>query len=397
MTSRRILKCLYPHNLTLVAVMLSIVAWSIPDIENLRHGFYVREPLTAVGVLVLVLWYGTIYLFSRLGFNLGRRCGNPARYLDTIPLARLAPYYGLVCFAIIGMLATYYQVFQVRGLAGMIQSIARNTMNDFKAALYQDYSIGLVSLRYVSAICGGIGMWRLMNRSRSPVNVVAVACWVATAAVASRLSILWGLLTALTLWLTSIDRISAKVLMKLGCVALTAFLLLWTLNYTRNANYYRARGAGGFGMSGVSELVAYLGSPFQVSLGIANHFGEALNGTPTAELVQWDHGLNTDSALENVVQTMGYWAFPYMFITVFVYSLIAGFCFRMRGTWLFLGFPIIGYAFAEIWRLDLFRQGIFFTNLTVGLTVPWFMAKSRGALRRPGWGSRRTVDVPSTA
>lgn len=394
MSSTKLLKCFYPHNLVIVTVAVSAAAWATPDIEGLRHGFYVRETPTLVGMAVLAAWYGSIVLMAALGFTLGRRSGNTARYRVAVPFQKPLTYRLFLVLAIVGIVATYYRVAQSLGLGGMLQSISRNTMNDLKSALYQNYSIGVFSLRYLAAICGGIGMWRILNRSRSLVDFTAILCWIATAAITGRLSILWGTMTAITLWLAGIERVSFRTFAKFIGVGATALMLLWILNYSRNANYYRAHGVDSFGMAGLSEAVAYLGSPFQVSLGVANHIGQALDGTPSAELVEWDHGLNADSAFENLVQNMSYWALPYILVTVFGYSLLSGFCFRMRGTWLFLGFPIIGYAFAEIWRLDFFRQGIFYTNTVVGLSVPVILARASGLLRTSrGWTGRHGTGV----
>jgi hypothetical protein len=34
---------------------------------------------------------------------------------------------------------------------------------------------------------------------------------------------------------------------------------------------------------------------------------------------------------------------------------------------------VVLYAFAEIWRLDFFREGIFYTNLIIAVVVPLVM------------------------
>lgn len=134
--------------------------------------------------------------------------------------------------------------------------------------------------------------------------------------------------------------------------------------------------------AGVSEVIAYLGTPFQVSLGVCNNFDSATNGITSDYYVNWEYTLNSNSAIDQLAPQLGWWAFGYMGVTCLFYGMLAGYVFSMRGTYLFVVYPVVLYGFAELWRLDMFTQGIFYTNLIVTLVGPlvvFFFVRGRPA------------------
>jgi hypothetical protein len=361
---------LRPYGIVIASVGASAVAWALPD-WGVRRGFVIREPLTLEGMLLLSLWYGLIVILSAGGFRAGRNVPLFRGRKGSLSLDRLQPYRVISVLAWIGVGAAYFHIIEVIGMAGIVSAIARTTVNDLKDALYTDYSIGLYSLRYVAAVAGGVALFRFLERGRTaPIDILNFAALVGTSAISSRLSLIWALIIGLSLWGTSGKIALRAARWRIAALAISVVVVLWSLNYSRNATYYARRGTESFVMAGVGEIRAYLGTPFQVALGVANHMDAALKGAQSDSYVEWEVNLNSNSAFDQLIPRMGLLAFAYIGATAFVYSLLAGMLAGLRGTYLFLGYPVILYAFAELWRIDLFRQGIFYTNMFAAVGVP---------------------------
>jgi hypothetical protein len=361
---------LRPYGAVLASVALSALAWSLPDL-GLRMGFAIREPLNIDGLSILLTWYALILVSSLVGFRAGRNIRLSRQTTGVLALSGNTPYLVISLVAWVGVSAAYVHIVQVIGWSGIRAAIARNTANDLKDALYTDYAIGLCSLRYVAAIAGGLAIFHFLEGRRPSLpDAASLLALIATAAVSSRLSMVWALLTGLSLWTAARSMGSRYPWRRLGLLAGAALVLLWVLNHSRNANYYERHGTESAVMSGFSEIRAYLGAPFQVSLGMANHLDLALAGVSSEHYVDREGNLVTNSAFDQLLPQMGLFAFCYISATAFCYSLIAGLLLQLRRTYAFLGYPVILYAFAELWRVDLFRQGIFCTNMIAALGIP---------------------------
>ena len=123
-------------------------------------------------------------------------------------------------------------------------------------------------------------------------------------------------------------------------------------------------------MAGVGEIIAYLSAPFQVALGVGNNIDSVARGIDPAAYTDWEVNLTTNSAFQELLLQMGWVAFGYIAIMALVAGWISGWCSRQTHSYFLLGFPVISYAFAELWRLDLFRTGIFQSLLAVSLGIP---------------------------
>jgi hypothetical protein len=362
-----------PQGIVAAGVALSAMAWSLPD-AGLRKGFTIRENPTLEGVLILGSWYASIILASLAGFHFGRRILLSRHKASVLGLADIRPYLSISLIAWLGVGSAYFQIIDQIGLGGVLGAFSRNTVNDLKTALYSNYDIGLCSLRYAAALAGGIALYHLIvGRPAWLLDSLNAVALLGTSAVSSRLSLVWATIIGISLWVSTGIELDRRQCRRLVLLALTVVGALWLLNYSRNAHYYAQRGADSVIMAGLSEVQAYLGSPFQVSLGVANNFDSALSGVTSQYYVDWESNLNRKSALEQLVPEMGWWALPYMAATAFAYSALAGCLLQFRGTYLFLGYPVVLYAFAEIWRLDFFREGIFYTNLIIAVVVPLVM------------------------
>ena len=361
---------LRPYGIVLTSLAASVLAWSLPDL-GIRTGFIIREPLTIEAALILIAWYGLIVAMAAIGFHAGRRIRLETSQSDSLALSRTSIYRIISIVAWVGVLASYYHITQVIGLSGIFNALARNTVNDLKTALYTDYSIGIYSLRYIAAIAGGLALFRFLDTGRPALfDVVNLLMLIGTSAISSRLSLIWAVITGLSVWAAGREEPLKAARWRLAALALTVVVILWTLNHSRNANYYTQRGTESVVASGLGEIRAYLGTPFQVALGVANHLNDALSGATSQYLVEWEVNLNSNSAFDQLIPTMGLFAFPYIAATSFFYSLLAGALAGLRRSYLFLGYPVILYAFAELWRIDLFRQGIFYTNMFAAIGLP---------------------------
>ena len=120
------------------------------------------------------------------------------------------------------------------------------------------------------------------------------------------------------------------------------------------------------------RYITYLGSPFNVALGAASRTDEIASGRTDLyrEYIDIEPLLTTNSAFVQLHETMGYAAWPYIGIVCcfmgFMFSWLSSF----GRTSLLLPCGAILYGSAELWRIDLFRQGIFIVWVVAGIGVP---------------------------
>jgi hypothetical protein len=252
-----------------------------------------------------------------------------------------------------------------------------NTANDLRAALYASYSIGPASLRYCSALSGGISMFRIVSGKVGIWDVLALAALIGASAISGRIIFMFSIWVFLCLWSTHRQAIRGAVRFRLLLIAVLIILALWSFNYSRNANYYRSRWADNFWTAGVGEIVAYLSAPFQVALGVGNNIDSATSGVDPSAYTDWEANLTTNSAFQELLLEMGWLAFGYIAIMALAAGWISGWCSRQVHSYFLLGFPVTSYAFAELWRLDLFQTGIFQSLLAISLGIPVCYGMSR--------------------
>ncbi len=149
---------------------------------------------------------------------------------------------------------------------------------------------------------------------------------------------------------------------------LVFFHILFALNYSRNMDFYRSIGINNFYSAGISEIITYVGSPFQGFL-ISGAYGDRLDGISELESHQFTGisvELSTNSAYLELVRQYGVLkSFLLIDIIVFIGGFLMSFAIKNKNNILVLIFGVIGYCFAEIWRLFLFSQGIVLTILII--------------------------------
>ena len=365
-----------PPGAVIVPLLLSFVAWSVPAFGVLRKGFDHPQPLFSQGGMLVCVWYGIIILCALFGERLGRALAPAGRQAQAY--VGLNDVFTYRLLSVIGALGAGYSIYYAGSKMGaeeITNLISNGQANKLKKALYDNYSIGLPSLRYVVILSGGLAIYRLITGlSRGLWEIANLAALLGTTLLSSRLSLVAAVFSAGVLFVTNNPpaRIPwTKIL--LGGAAL--FALLSFFNMTRNKGFYEKSDSGGFLVSGLSEIIAYLGAPFQGSLAAGNYFGSISRGMDAIRYTDISTDLSTNSAflelLDNeILDNVGAWCFLLVALTSFGAALIIGLLRHQMNTHFGLISCVLLYCYAELWRIFLFAKGIVFTLLAVAFGVP---------------------------
>jgi len=370
-------KLLTPHYIILLTVLVSLSAWLLP-FDNMRRGFLQKENLTVQAICFLLLWYGLIFVCGKVGFAVGRKIKR-AETLDTIPDGTF--YKIITALSLFGVLYVCITIVTTDPL--FLQYILAFQANLLKNSLYDNYETGIHSLRYLSILGGAMALYYIVaEKSFKFIHLLNLVSLLVTSFLSSRLSIMLACLIFVGIMVRRGRRISVRTI---AVFAILLFALLTVFNFYRNANYYKFF----YNMTNpilmnISEMVTYLGSPFQVSVGVANHADEfRYNGNVEGRIaekvfptyVQSDEdeavghadayrafvdveaSLTTNSAFTSYYSGMGNYAFIVIAVISFLYAAIAGHISQYR-SFLFVIQYVVLYCFAEVWRTDLFTAGI---------------------------------------
>lgn len=377
-----------PSNMSMIAVAASFLAWELPTFGVLLKGFTHKEALDLTSSVTLFCWYALIFTCFYLGQKLGAVFAttkgplrDPALALDANGL-----YYAFTLISTAGIVSTLVTIFGNLSLQQALVFISLGQTNALKDTLYEEYHVGLVSLRYLVLYPASVALYRILRQKRySAINLFNVLMLGISTFLSSRLILMATMLVTCFLLTYGKQRIRISVA-KLAIFSGIVFLILSVLNISRNEGYYE-RNRQSFFQAGISEIITYVGSPFQVAVGAAK-VSDQLAGFGGDDYRDWtdiDYNLNTNSAFALLLQQMGYWSWPYIALV----CLVMGFAFR---TMLSLGKTVfllpcgaILYGSAELWRLDLFQQGAFIVWLVFGVGLPGallFVRRVTGVLRR---------------
>ncbi len=251
------------------------------------------------------------------------------------------------------------------------------------------YSSGPQTLRYASSLAGAIAIFELGRRHFRFIHLVNVVLLLLAAAIASRISLIIAAITVAGLAARHLHTVHVRARLVVGGLLLglvALFLALSLLNYSRNADYYRAHGVTDPLVMNVEETVRYLGIPFQAAVAVSNHVttwpaapASAAPGTrvfllPTYaskavpasvargedryhHVVSIAASQTTNSVLAMTYGVFGAFAFAVLGFAVLVGGLIAGHASRYR-SYVFLASFVIAYCLAEWWRTYVLNQGI---------------------------------------
>jgi hypothetical protein len=375
-----------PHTLLLAGAALSFVAWVIPwggAIPPHLRGFAHKEPWTLGGALFLLAWYAFFFLVALGGFVLGRR-------IPVLQRAERVPWQSYyVFFSILAFVGTAYSYAYVvaKSPHALSEAFLHHQFNAVRYAL--PYSSGVQTIRYASALAGGIAIFELGRRHFRVIHVVNVLLLLAEAAIASRNSLIIAAIVVAGLAARHFRAAQVRPRAIVGGLLLglvVLFLALSLLNYSRNADFYRSNGVTDPLVMNVIEMVRYVGIPFQAAAGVSNHVsswpvapasagpGVRVFLLPTyvsksvpksvgdgeirfEKVVHIPASQTTNSVLALTYGVFGALAFVVLGFAVLVAGVIAGHASRYR-SYLFLASLVVAYCLAEWWRTYVLNQGI---------------------------------------
>jgi hypothetical protein len=397
-----------PAWLVVIPTAVSGLVWAVHWPIGVRLGYDVKEHISGADLVYLACWYALIACSASAGWRIGRNI-SPILSLDNASDARV--YRIFTWTSAIGVIGMYALV-ELRSPGLILRSLSTQQFNLVRQQVPQ--TPGLPTLRYASIVAGAIALHRmLISREYRRVHVINVLLLLANVLVASRLALLMSLLVFIGLTAARGSRGSShgRWVRWVGLGVLVLAVLTFA-NYSRNADFYKSR----YGISNpltmmAGESVAYIGSPFQVSVGTTNaaarsyvpasgssaELNAVVLATPTfftdensttfthgerwyEGLVSVDQSLTTNSALAALYGLLGLWSIPFMLCVSAAAGFIMGHLSRYR-SYMVLGSFVIGYCFAELWRTYLFNEGIVWF-LLLGLTGACALAaRQRRALR----------------
>ncbi len=360
-----------PSGIAFFAVILSFCAWLFPDFGTLRKGFTAAEHPDLLSSFVLFSWYLLIFTSLMLGQKMGSFAARRRTLTNIPPLDSLGVYWIFTILGAIGTIATLIRILQTLPLLQAIIFIYLGQGNRLKNTLYGDYGAGILSLRYLVLYSASLSIYRIVRlRKLSLLSFVNLALLAVTALISSRLILIATILVSI--FLATFGKRNLRIgTVKIGIFAVLLFAVLSVLNSSRNSNFYAARNLS-FAEAGVSEIITYLGAPFHVSIGAAHRTDDIVGAQPDfyRELIDVDEGLSTNSAFLQLHEQMGYVCWPYIAVVCCFMGFMFSWLTSLGGTSFLLPCGAILYGAAELWRLDLFQQGIFIVWMVMGIAVP---------------------------
>lgn len=378
-------------------------------------GFDTPSQASVEGVVLLLVWYIAVIAAATIGWRLGvdkRPALRVARYAGT---ARFQRYYFSVILAV-ATVGIGYSYLKIMRNASIVDSLSSQTGNNFTNSL--SGSTGLETLRYATILAAPVGLylWR-QGIVRWPFMLAGLLLLASNSLIASRLSLLMASVVYLAIWVTANARSgregwsTGKRLAALTVIFVVGFSALATLNFFRNANYYREAGVTSPVAMNLYQMGSYLGVPAQVSIGVSDAVMTGAWENPGAPVTSFNavqptflqftkikkddnwkgadvYGnatvfapqMFTNSVFADTYADWGAWGLPY---TVVLYGFAGYLMSRLaRYPGVIAGSAgVLAYCFAEVWRIQIVSYGIviFLLLLTVGAAVI------------AGWASKRAV------
>ena len=406
-----------PYTLLLIGAGLSFLAWVIPWGPSALLEFAHKQSWTLDGSLFLIGWYAFFFLVALGGFRLGQLV-PPLRRAEVVSWQS---YY--VYLSILAAIGTIYSYFYVLAKSPhiIVTAVLHQQFNAVKEILPQ--AAGVQTLRYAATLAAAIAVFELARKRFHWLHVVNLVLLVLTAAVAARITLIITTIAVVALAARHLAgrRINARRIVGavlLGTVAL--FLVLAVLNYSRNADYYRAHGVSDPMLMNLDETIHYLGTPFQVSVAVSNNVRNwpavpstagagvpvfllptYLSSTPQSvanaeyryrtlrTLASIPPSQSTNSVLAMAYGALGAGAFPILGLAALVAAAVAGHASRYR-SYAFLAGPAIAYGFSEWWRVYNLNAG-FIQFLVLALAFWAVVGSNADRWSRGNW--TRLIDL----
>ncbi len=377
---------LIPEVAIFVPVAVSVAVWLIPGESYALRGFAARPSLTFGTVLPVLMWYLWItilvHVARRSGAQLAARLHTKSRrgYEPNPDTSKRAKRVGLLVLTSLATIGVAHAVTTAGSLSGILTALESSQANQLSESLTG--SAGIATLRYTAAIAAPYSIMLLAQGiTRWPLVVWNVLLLLTNALFSSRLSLIMAIIVAAYILTNAFPGFRIRWVAVAIPASLCALALVF-FNYSRNANFYKGFGIDDPLSMSFYQFAAYLGTPFQVSLGVSEAMqssrveigGNVLQlltptflrpETPEAVVTASKYpvpvdvagNLTTNSAFADVASNYG---FAGLIAATLVY-VIAGFVFGAlaRQTNALSLIPgVLLYCFAETWRIFLFPQGI---------------------------------------
>lgn len=369
-------KIFWPHNVYLITTAMSFLAWVTPDFGVLRKGFDKPIDLVSVAGLWALVAIFVCYMALKIGFVIGGGQMEAASVNHEF-FSNDFVYVMIIFVALLGDAYSVISIYRAGGMGIIFSSLTDGSANDLKKALYEDYSAGFATLRYTSILSGALLFARrLWGQRRFVLDVGAFSSLLICALISSRLSLVAACFGGGYLYLQVAKQVRVSFF-KLACYAALAFFALSLLSWSRNKTFYSNQGMGFFS-SGVSEIVTYLGTPFQ---------GMLFSFIDPTESVKIDiypkagveDSLTTNSAFIDLFSSYADMGFIVGVLALFLSGLAIGIFSRVKsGRYSIVCFPL-SYGVAEFWRIFLFNQGILIYLVLITLLICIFFLKENQA------------------
>lgn len=409
-----------PVGLSLGAWLLLVVARDFqPASASLEAltGFAAPARLTPTGVALLAVWYVSVIAMATVGWRLASGTRPLARIARVADTARFQRRYFLLILAAAGA-GVGYSYYKITRVASIVDSLATQTGNDFTNSL--SGSTGLETLRYATILAAPIGVYLWRRKVVGwPLALIAVALLAANALIASRLSLLMATVVYLAIWARNAAGSRWRQGQKLAAVIVlvaVGFGALTTLNYFRNANYYRDAGVTNPVAMNLYQMGSYLAAPAQVSVGVSGAVASGAwerPGDPVTSFnavqptflqftkirkddnwkgadvygysVTFAPQLFTNSVFADTYADWGAWGWPY---TILLYG-FAGYLMARIAKYpgVIAGSSgVLAYCFAEVWRIQIVSYGI----------VIFLLLATAGCAWLASWGLNPEDDVSTS-
>lgn len=365
-------KILTPHWIVFITFLASACAWLVPDFLGFYKGFEDAEEVGLLSLTFIFAWYFFVIALAFFGFNLGSRLFRVKQFSRYANIDQPFIYYLYSIIALAGFLYTLYVTLQVLGINGFIYSVLSFTTNRIAEAIYHDYSAGIFSLRYVLILSFGWALYRILILKKFKLidflNIFFFIFYIAF--FGRRLQLVCSLIVFLSLANRNYNLFSKIKLSRFFWLMIFGFILLSIATLLRNYGSYERMGYSNPLSAVITNILSYLAAPFQASLAVGNNVLDAFSGVDYWQYTDLDHTLTANSAFADMVTRQGMMAIIKINISALVFGFIGGWLYKNKDNYLYTGYPIVLYAFAELWRIDLFGKGIFLTLLIIAIGIP---------------------------
>ena len=361
-----------PYWIVAFTALLSAAAWFTPDSFGLYKGYNKPASISQISMMIIYSWYSCIFILTYIGFNIGKKLKIITEFNSYANLDNDFIYKAYSWIALLGFSYTVIVTIKVIGITGFIFSVVTFTTNNIAEAIYKDYHQGIFSLRYILVISFGIALYRTVilkkYRALDFLNFVVFVFYIAF--FGRRLQLLCSLMVFFTLANRDLNFLSKVKIKKILILTIFGFAMLSTATLLRGYGSYAKMGYTNPFAAIATNVVSYLAAPFQVSLGVANNIEEAFGNKRYWQFADIEENLTANSAFVGMPIENGLFSLVIIIFYSVVFSVLAGWFYKNRHNYLYMSYPVILYAFAELWRIDLFNKGIFITLLIVSATVP---------------------------